>query len=230
MKYKKINEATVQCIISEEDMEEYGLTLADIFERNEKGEGFLRDVVERAHDEVGYKVSGDNIAMQITPIRDEGLVITFSDEGPAGFQHMLEHIKEVLTGMDPEAMKEAIEEHEKEKKREVSKSEEKPRDEVNDTCRMFVFSSMNSLIRYCAVIPTSMSVRSQLYKLNEAYYLIIEKNRISQKNFNKISAQAVEFGTLSAVSEEKLLYLEEHGECLIEEKAVTKLRKICLSK
>ena len=75
-----------------------------------------------------------------------------------------------------------------------------------------------------------MSVRSQLYKLNEAYYLIIEKNRISQKNFNKISAQAVEFGTLSAVSEEKLLYLEEHGECLIEEKAVTKLRKICLSK
>ena len=39
MKYKKINDATVQCIITEEDMLEYGLTLSDIFERNEKGEG-----------------------------------------------------------------------------------------------------------------------------------------------------------------------------------------------
>lgn len=230
MKYKKINEATVQCIISEEDMEEYGLTLADIFERNEKGEGFLRDVVERAHDEVGYKISGDNIAMQITPIRDEGLVITFSDEGPAGFQHMLEHIKEVLTGIDPEAMKEAIEAHEKEKKQEVSKPEEKPGDDINEACRIFVFASMNSLLRYCATLPTNIFVKSQLYKLEDDYYLKLDKYRISQKNFNKISAQAVEFGTLSVVSEEKLLYLEEHGECLIEEKAVTKLRKICSSK
>ena len=30
MKYKKINDATVQCIITEEDMLEYGLTLSDI--------------------------------------------------------------------------------------------------------------------------------------------------------------------------------------------------------
>lgn len=230
MKYKKINEATVQCIISEEDMEEYGLTLADIFERNEKGEGFLRDVVERAHDEVGYKISGDNIAMQITPMRDEGLVITFSDEGPAGFQHMLEHIKEVLTGMDPEGMKEAIEEHEREKKHERARAEEKPKADINDSCRMFVFSSMNCLLHYCAIVPSGASVNSKLYKLDNAYYLFLEKNRISKKNFNKISAQAVEFGTLSAVSEEKLLYLEEHGECLIEEKAVNKLRKVCLSK
>ncbi len=45
MKYKKINEATVQCIISEDDMTEYGLTLSDIFERSEKGEEFLRDII-----------------------------------------------------------------------------------------------------------------------------------------------------------------------------------------
>ena len=150
MKYKKINEATVQCIISEEDMEEYGLTLSDIFERNEKGEGFLRDVVERAHDEVGYRLNGDNIAMQITPIRDEGLVITFSDEGIAGFQNMLEHIKEVLSGLDPESLKEAA--------KAVAGKTEKQSKELEDTCRIFVFASMNHAMRYCAAISPELSV------------------------------------------------------------------------
>lgn len=222
MKYKKINEATVQCIISEEDMEEYGLTLADIFERNEKGEGFLRDVVERAHDEVGYRLNGDNIAMQITPIRDEGLVITFSDEGIAGFQNMLEHIKEVLSGLDPESMREAA--------NAIAGKERKQVNSIDDTCRMFLFASMNHVMRYCAAIPSELSVKSHLYKLKDAYYLVIEKHRLSKKNFNKISAQAVEFARLVALSEEKLLYLQEHGECLIKDRAVSGLRKVCSSR
>lgn len=221
MKYKKINEATVQCIISGEDMEEYGLTLADIFERNEKGEGFLRDVVERAHDEVGYRLNGDNIAMQITPIRDEGLVITFSDEGIAGFQNMLEHIKEVLSGLDPESMREAA--------RAIAGREMAKESCFDDTCRIFLFASMNHVMRYCAAIPAGLSVKSHLYKLKDAYYLVVEKQRLSKKNFNKISAQAVEFARLVAPSEEKILYLQEHGECLIEDRAVNGLRKICSS-
>ncbi|MCM1253489.1 MAG: adaptor protein MecA [Clostridium sp.] len=222
MKYKKINEATVQCIISGEDMEEYGLTLADIFERNEKGEGFLRDVVERAHDEVGYRLNGDNIAMQITPIRDEGLVITFSDEGMAGFQNMLEHIKEVLSGLDPESMREAA--------RAIAGRNTSGDGAVfDDTCRMFLFASMNHVMKYCAAIPAGLSVKSHLYKIKDAYYLVVEKQRLSKKNFNKISAQAIEFARLVAPSEEKLLYLEEHGECLIRDRAVSGLRKICTS-
>lgn len=218
MKYKKINEATVQCIISEEDMEEYGLTLADIFERNEKGEGFLRDVVERAHDEVGYRLNGDNIAMQITPIRDEGLVITFSDAGISGFQNILEHIKEVLTGIDPESMREAA--------RALADKETHDNRDLEDTCRIFVFSSLNHVMRYCVSVPADFSVRSHLYKEKEFYYLVIEKQRLSKKNFNKISAQALEFAGLIATSEERLLYLSEHGECMIKDRAVSWLRKI----
>lgn len=221
MKYKKINEATVQCIISEEDMEEYGLTLADIFERNEKGEGFLRDVVERAHDEVGYRLRGDNIAMQITPMRDEGLVITFSDASIVGFQNMLEHLKEVLAGFSQDNMHEAaIPIHDKDSKH---------GNIADENCRAFVFASMNNLLRYCASIPPELSVRSSLYKLDGAYYLVVEKMRLSRNNYNRISVQAVEFSSIIIPTQETLTYLEEHGECLIRNKAVSRLRKICLS-
>ena len=58
---------------------------------------------------------------------------------------------------------------------------------------------------------------------------MLEKNRLSYKTFNKISAQGVEFANLIAVSEERMQYLEEHGECLIADRAVSRLRRIYLA-
>lgn len=222
MKYKKINEATVQCIITAEDMLEYGLTLSDIFERNEKGEGFLRDIIERAHDEVGYTINGENIAMQITPMQNQGLVVTFTNESPAAFRDILQHLKEVLQGVSAE----------------LNKQQDMGRQNllscqsaevVDEERRMFVFSTLHQVMQYTASVPAKTSVKSCLYKVDGAYYLVLEKNRLSYKMFNKISAQAVEFGNLIAVSRERMQYLEEHGECLIEDRAVSRLRKIYMA-
>ena len=219
MRYKKINEATVQCIITAEDMLEYGLTLSDIFERNEKGEGFLRDIIERAHDEVGYTINGENIAMQITPMQNQGLVVTFTNENPAGFRDILQHLKEVLQGVSAE-----LNRHEEAGRQKLLMGQSA--EVFDENRRMFVFNTLHQVMQYTASVPNNLSVKSRLYKADGAYYLVVEKNRLSCKSFNKISAQAVEFGNLVAVSKERMQYLEEHGECLIEGRAVSKLRKI----
>ena len=219
MKYKKINDATVQCIVTAEDMIEYGLTLSDIFERNEKGEGFLRDIIERAHDEVGYMINGENIAMQITPLQNKGLVVTFTNESPAAFRDILQHLKEVLHGVSAELNNMQAE----------SQIQNRIAEEYDEDRRMFVFSSLHQVMQYTASIPSNLSVKSHLYKADEVYYLVLEKNRLSYKMFNKISAQAVEFGNLIAVSEERMQYLDEHGERLIETRAVSKLRRIYMA-
>ncbi len=219
MRYKKISEGTVQCIITAEDMLEYGLTLSDIFERNEKGEGFLRDIIERAHDEIGYQINGENIAMQITPLRDKGLVVTFTDEGPMGFKDILQHLKDVLQGVSDGLGKQ-----------ERTGNGQAPLDDrFDENRRMFVFASLHQVMQYTASIPHTVSVKSHLYKEGDVYYLVVEKNRLSHKMFNKISAQAVEFGNLIAVSDERMQYLEEHGERLIMDRAVSRLRKIYLA-
>lgn len=218
MKYKKINEATVQCIITAEDMLEYGLTLSDIFERNEKGEGFLRDIIERAHEEVGYTINGENIAMQITPMQNQGLVVTFTNESPAAFRGILQHLREVLQGVSAELNKQ--------EERQQRAIQNRLTQDVDENRRMFVFSTLHQVMQCAASIPSDLSVRSSLYKVDDAYYLVIEKNRLSYRMFNKISAQAVEFGNLIAVSEERMQYLDEHGDCLIKDRAVSRLRRI----
>ena len=221
MKYKKINDATVQCIVSADDMSEYGLTLSDIFERNERGEEFLRDIIERAHEEVGYQINNGNIAMQITPLKDNGLVVTFTDEGPAAFKEMLQNLKEVLQEFSAELAGQ--------EERERSRVAAQKAGEYDENRRMFVFASMHETMQYAATIPNTYSVKSHLYKEGGDYYLVLEKNRLSYKAFNRISAQAVEFGNLIAVSEGRMQYLEEHGECLIRNRAVSRLRRIYLA-
>lgn len=221
MKYKKINDATVQCIVSADDMSEYGLTLSDIFERNERGEEFLRDIIERAHEEVGYQINNGNIAMQITPLKDNGLVVTFTDEGPAAFKEMLQNLKEVLQEFSAELAGQ--------EERERSRVAAQKAGEYDENRRMFVFASMHETMQYAATIPNTYSVKSHLYKEGGDYYLVLEKNRLSYKAFNRISAQAVEFGNLIAVSEERMQYLEKHGECLIRNRAVSRLRRIYLA-
>ena len=159
MKYKKINEATVQCIVSADDMAEYGLALSDIFERNERGEEFLRDIIERAHDEVGYQISNGNIAMQITPLKDNGLVVTFTDEGPAAFKEMLQNLKEVLQEFSAELAGQE----------ECARETLQTPDDFDENRRMFVFRTMHQTMQYAATIPNTYSVRSHLYKEGEAY-------------------------------------------------------------
>ncbi len=175
-----------------------------------------------AHDEVGYTVSGESIAMQITPLQDKGLAVTFTNESPMGFRDILQHLKEVLQGVSAELGRQDEEERR-------AAAQNKQTEVYEDNRRMFVFATLHQVMQYTAAIPKNLSVKSHLYKEGGAYYLVVEKNRLSYKMFNKISAEAVEFGNLIAVSRERMLYLEEHGECLIADRAVSKLRKIYLA-
>lgn len=237
MKYKKISDGTVQCIIFKEDMDEFGLSISDIFERNEKGEDFLRTIIANAYEEVGYEANGANIAMQITPLQDKGMIITFSSEGPAAFQQMLEHIKQALTGTGMDLQK-ALEqlhgmrtENENASTKEEKNAVKREAKKFNDAApvRVFEFETMHDVIAFCNIAFGEQKFGSVLYKDNENYYLVLIKKRMSWKDFNLLSVRALDFASPIPCSEHKVTYLEEHGDCIFTAQAVGKIKKIFVS-
>lgn len=238
MEYRKINDNAVQCIITKEDMEDFGLTIVDIFERNEKGERFLREVIENALEEVDCEMNGGNIAMQIAPTPDKGLIITFSDEGPAAFKELLEHVKQALIGSGMDVQK-AMENFRKgqsildsEKEDQVQETQEaipsKPKqgEKTENQTRILAFYAMADVISFSKVAFGERRMGSTLYKLDDIYYLVMTKKRLSQKDFNKLSSQGVEFADPVRFGDRYLEYLEEHAECIIPTQAIGKLKKI----
>ena len=89
MEFKRINENTVNCIISENDMDEMGITIDDLFKKKDDALEFLKDIVEKAQAEVEFKPIGGCTPMQITVLPDHSLCLTMSENPHAAFTTLL---------------------------------------------------------------------------------------------------------------------------------------------
>ena len=73
-------------------------------------------------------------------------------------------------------------------------------------------------------LPNNLRVCSTLYEMDGVYYLYLQRGGASYERYSRACIQALEFGRLYAAEKDKVLHLEEHGNCLIGQKALKRLR------
>ncbi len=140
MDFQRINENTVQCRMTEEEMNSYGFQIEDFFNNQEKSREFLEQIVERAEEEVGYQVESGMVSMQLMRMPDNSLTITFSDKGEDTLQNMLQHVQNLanmIEDTNPQEIEAYVKElaaneeddvhmvKEEEKEQEISEKEKK---------------------------------------------------------------------------------------------------------
>lgn len=96
MNISRMDDNTIRCVLTSEDLEENGLNLDDFFHNSEHAREFLQTIVERAREEVGYDFEGGALAMQVMPLPQNGLLITFSEKTDSFFKGLSEHLKDLL--------------------------------------------------------------------------------------------------------------------------------------
>jgi adapter protein MecA 1/2 len=94
MEFRRINKDTVTCIITEDDMDEQGIKLEDLFEKKKEAMDFLHDVMKKAEEEVDYKPTGSFMPMQITVLPDHSISLTLSENASASFGEILKNLTE----------------------------------------------------------------------------------------------------------------------------------------
>ena len=55
MKFKKLDDKTVCCMVSTEDLSDNNITIEDFIQNKDKVQDFLEEVVEAAKEEVGFE-------------------------------------------------------------------------------------------------------------------------------------------------------------------------------
>lgn len=108
MDFRRIDKNTVQCRMTEEEMQEYGFQIEDFFTDQDKARDFLEELVERAEEEVGYEAEGGMVSMQLMRMPDNSLTITFSDRNPDSLQNMLYHIQQMAEMIDDKTAEEIM--------------------------------------------------------------------------------------------------------------------------
>jgi adapter protein MecA 1/2 len=233
MKIERVDDKTVKCFLSNEEMEEYQIDYKDFIMRSDKAKEMVREIIEQAEEEVGYRPPQFAFDLQIMLLQDKGLVLTLSEKEPFEAndgERILECLKEMKNMMFH--AKEKMGQKLNQSMGQLPAQEENGQNAVDASVRriekpeyaVFVFDRISDIMDFATMIPKGLRVVSELYTMDDKYYLYIKKASASYERYSKACVQAMEFGSLYAADEERLSHLKEHGECIIAEKALKKLR------
>lgn len=234
MRIERIDDNTVKCFLSNEELEAYEIDYKDFVMRSERAKEIVQEIIAQAREEVGYNPSGFAFDLQIMMVPDQGMVLVFSDKTPDlkdGEQLMecLKEMKRILQGpRGADKMLQANAETEGKSMQQSAKIPQKSKQKQVPANKpdyaIFSFSSLREVMKYADILPANLRVDSRLFAMDGLYYLYMNKGRASYQRFSRACVQALEFSALYAAEETALVRLQEHGECIIPEKAVKKLR------
>ena len=237
MRIERVDDKTVKCFLSNEELEQYEIDYKDFILRSEKAKEVVQEIMEQAQEEVGYKPPKFAFDLQIMLLPDQGLLLTFSEKDPIDLkdgEQILECLKEMKKVLQKTKEQIVVDSDQNERTeatigdyaktgRKDSGREDAPA-KVRLDFAVFAFRNIGRVMEYASILPANLRVRSSLYAMNDACYLYLHKGAASYERYSRACVQALEFGSLFTAEEDRLEYIREHGECLIEEQALKKLR------
>ena len=244
MKFTRLGENDIMCIISETELIDYGLALDDIIEHRGRTKEFFRQVLDMAVRELGMQHrDGLHLASaQISLMKDNSLSIVFHE---ASVDEVLMH----LTGDDREKAQslkadreEAILRQEGVLSPAVESELRQIRDEIQNGQDLMKeaearyktgairFLKMDDAIDYCGVMDYEGEIESDFYKSRKdgGFYLIIRRNEMGLAAFSRLLYTASEYGSVLDLSDAGLAYLISQSECLIGGDAFQRLKEVAM--
>lgn len=243
MRIERVDEKTVKCFLSNEELEEYEIDYKDFVLRSDKAREVVQEIIEQAAEEVGYKPPKFAFDLQIMMLPDQGLILTFSDRDPEikesdQFIECLREMKRILqrtrekigegstasleSGANAPAGGQGQETAADTKGTEGKNAQGQ---ESRPGFAVFAFADLGRVIEFASMLPSNLQVESRLYQMDDLYFLYLLKGRASYERYSRACIQALEFAGLYTADPSQTVQLEEHGECLIAEKALKKLRR-----
>ena len=245
MNFSRIDDETIRCLLTSEDLEENGLKLEDFFHNSEHAREFLQTVVERAKEEVGYEFAGGALAMQVSPMPENGLSITFSEKADSFWKGLTEHLKDIFLSKDKSEVTDFMEqtshiqetdsskiienllrgfvENRLEKMSEEAKLPKKEqKKEPMSEFLLYRFSSLEYIENFCKEVPSGHSMKSKVYYLPEKgiWFLAVWRGQTPEDIFRGFCARALEYGSLVSDNGSQMAYIKEHGDCILEKDAI----------
>ena len=236
MRIERVDDKTVKCFISNEELEEFEITYKDFITRSEKAKEVVEEIIEQAIEEVGYKPPQFAMDMQIMMMPDKGMVLTLSEKTPEDLQKnpaLMEYLKEMRKTLEEHFDKSGAEglpqlpaglSGENGTDAQQTGEGAQPGTVQLPDFAIFKMATLRDLSEYARILPKNLRVESCLYADKGEYYPFLQRGHASYKRYSRACIQALEYGVLFGATEDKIVYLDEHAECLIPEKAIAKLR------
>lgn len=221
MRFKRISTDTVRCIVTQDELKENGLEMDDFLSNNGRTEEFLRKVIALAEQEVGFKVQGGPLTIQVAVLSEDKLALTFSEKQGGNLMELLESLRSAMSSLSS-----AVNEKAKEKAAKESVSA------ANKDHYLLEFTDLDSLQAFCAGladdIEEQLQMNSELYLLEDenVYCLILWRGEMDEKQVCRIVSASIEFMDAVSANEGQVAYIREHGRCVLTDHAISQMQRL----
>ena len=237
MKFIRLNKATVRCILTTEDLEEYGIGIDDFIEQNDQVSDFIRELLEKAGAEVGNVSQSGMVTLGIMQMPGGKVSITITDAGAedameGGMADRLESLFKKMSQVDQlrqfisemGALRESKEDEEKSPEKLITDSIVGLDGEKTTT--VLHFDTLDDITEYAKSISYGRPIKSDLYKVDDGFILVVHKASMSMLSYAKICFSAIDYGAKINNVPTLEAFLMEHGNLLIARKAIQVMRNI----
>ncbi|MDD6037701.1 MAG: adaptor protein MecA [bacterium] len=220
MRFKRISTDTVRCIITQEELQENGLNLDDFLANDGKTEEFLRKMISLAEEEVGFKVQGGPMTIQVAVLPENTLALTFSEKQPGNIMDLLEGLRAAMSSLTG-----AVEQKTQERMQEAEPALVEKR-----KAYVLEFTQMKDFESFCASVPLDieeeLGINTKLYRYEGNYCLILERGELDEKQLCRIMSTSTEFMAAASAKASQVAYIIEHGTEILTDHAIRQMQSL----
>ena len=219
MKFRKINDTTINCIITQDDLKKHGIDLDDLFDRRKNAVEFIRRIILKAASSVNLNIKNDYTSMRISVLPDQSVSLTISQD-PVESAKIREH-KE----MAAQPGENRYDAPEVKKRASVRRA---PALISDNGTYIYQFPSVMDSVKCCRILASCKGIETSLYFVRETgnYYLIIGKGIDPAEDYSSIVLSLNEFGKMVSCDEAALAYMKEHSDCILRSRAAQQISEL----
>lgn len=208
LKFRRVNDTTINCIITQDDLKEYGLHIDDLFERKKEAEEFFRGIMAEAARQENFNLESEFASMKIAVLPDHSISLTLSEDPNASTA--IRKVRE-LAG---KSIRPA---------RGGEKGSARTGEAAGKTSAaqyMFRFEDLSGAALGASRLSGS-GIRTSLYRDPEEgfYFVIAEKAGQAGHDFEHLVLPLNEFGSLVTGQAGVIAHFREHAQCILKEDA-----------
>ena len=248
MKIEKVNDNQIRCTLTREDLDSRHLKLSELAYGTEKAKLLFREMMEQASYEFGFDAEDIPLMIEAVPLTaDSILLIVTKVEYPEELDTRFSRFSEDMEDDDDaefeddvmhaaSAADDIIELFSKAQQAaaQIGKAADASVPDVADPAvpvditKLFVFQSLDDLIRLSHVLRGYYQGQNTLYKnpSTDIFYLVVSKSDHTPEEFNKTCNILTEYGSQGDFSYGQDAYFKEHYTIILAKDALSTLAEL----
>ena len=231
MEIEHIGDNKIRCALTEQEIESLGYDIDEIIANSEITQEFMHTVLELVEEQEHIQMEGISPMVKAELLQDHSMAITFGADKEVSLRDLVNTVSHMISQLDPDA---ALGKQAKAEEGNAQAAADtadtaaaagthKRTDPMICALRFSSFENMRrmSLLAFRGKIP-----KSSLYKMDGAYYLILDFTGFAKEEMRPFAFGTIEYDDAPYSDQGHIAHIREQGICIMKKQALEMLMQL----